>query len=65
MHTEVENVKAIITVSFNTCNLIDSESLKKDYNDNMNALLIDILNQYPLKEIIDSDLQILKVDRYL
>ncbi len=64
MQMNNENVKAKITVCFKTCNLIDSEDFKNKYNANLNALLIDLLRQYPLKEIIDNDFEILKIDKF-
>lgn len=58
-----EDVRAKITVSYNTCNLIGNDDFNNIYNANLNALLIDLLKKYPLKELIDNDFELLKLEK--
>lgn len=56
-----KSIKAEITVVFKTCNLIDSDEFENKYQGNIEKLLIEILENYPLIEIIDEECVILNV----
>ncbi|NVN93960.1 MAG: hypothetical protein HXX18_01625 [Bacteroidetes bacterium] len=56
-----QNIKAEITIVFKTCNLIDSDEFETKYLGNIENLLKEILENYPLIEIIDEECVILKI----
>ena len=57
-----KSIKAEITVVFKTCNLIDSNEFENKYQGNIEKLLIEILENYPLIELIDEECVIIKVE---
>ena len=56
-----QNIKAEITIVFKTCNLIDSDEFETKYQGNIEKLVKDMLENYPLVEIIDDECVILNV----
>lgn len=56
-----KSIKAEITVVFKTCNLIDSDEFENKYQGNIEKLVKDMLENYPLVEIIDDECVILNV----
>jgi hypothetical protein len=60
----IKPIKAEITVVFKTCDLMNNEEFMQKYNGDIEKAIAEILENYPLIELIDEECIILNIKKH-